>query len=517
MGMSRTTRSWAALWALAAVAALAFPGAAAAAPSFVTLGDFNAPISVTAPPRDTSRVFVVERGGTIRVARKGVVQPAPFLDIRGQVSLEDERGLLSMAFAPDYEASGLFYVYLTASDPAGELQVREYRRSATDPDRADLTGRVVWRQAHAATNHNGGQVEFGPDGRLWFATGDGAVFDGQLAQDMGSQLGKLLRIDPRPGNAGTYTVPADNPYFGRLDVAQAIWAAGLRNPFRFSFDRVTGDLVLGDVGQAAREEVNWARASDGLGRGLNFGWPCFEGSVAGPRACSVNGYMPPVYDYAQGSPRSITGGYVVRDPGLPTLAGRYVYADFYTGEVRSLVLATPRAGDERSAQLPIRRNLAAFGEDACGHLYVASLNGTVERVQDGLVGACVLKPDPPGGPPPPPLPPPPDTTAPRLDISAASRQRARGVLSIRVSVRCDEPCRVAANASLRGVTQLRQRTVQLPAGHRVVVRLRPTVSGARKIKRSLRRRKSLRVVITVQASDASGNRSRAERRVTLRR
>ena len=517
MGMSRITRA-AAFWALAAVAALALPGAAAAAPVFVKVGDFNEPISMTAPPRDIFRLFIVERAGTIRVERNGVVLPTPFLDIRGTVSLEDERGLLSMAFPPDYESSGLFYVYLTASDPAGELQVREYRRSAADPDRADPTGRVVWSQAHSATNHNGGQIEFGTDGRLWLATGDGGVFNGTLAQDMGSQLGKLLRIDPRPGNAGSYTVPADNPYFGRLDVAQAIWAAGLRNPFRFSFDRVTGDLVLGDVGQGAREEVDWARSSHGLGRGGNFGWPCFEGSIAGPGpACSVNGYLPPVYDYAQSGPRAITGGYVVRDPGLPTLVGRYLYADFYTGEVRSLALASPRAGDERSAQLPVRANLASFGEDACGHLYVVSLNGTVERVQDGLLGACVLKPDPPAPPAPPGPPPPPDTTAPRLDISAASRQRARGVLSIRVSVRCDEPCRVAANASLRGVTKLRQRTVQLPAGHSVVVRLRPTVSGGKKIKRSLKRRRSLRVVITVEATDPSGNRARAERRVTLRR
>jgi glucose/arabinose dehydrogenase len=514
--MSRIT-SAAAFGAL--VAGLALPGAAAAAPVLVKVGDFNAPISLTAPPRDSSRTFIVERAGTVRVVHDGTVLPTPFLDIRGTVAADPntERGLLSMAFPPDYETSGLFYVYLTASDPEGELQVREYQRSATDPNRAGLTGRVVWRQAHAATNHNGGQVEFGPDGRLWLATGDGAVFDGQLAQDYGSQLGKLLRIDPHPGDAGTYTVPADNPYVGRLDVAQTIWAAGLRNPFRFSFDRGTGDLVLADVGQGTREEVDWARASEGLGRGGNFGWPCFEGSVAGPRSCSVNGYLPPVYDYAQSSPRAITGGYVVRDPGLPSLVGRYVYADFYTGDVRSLALATPRAGDERSAQLPIRMNLVSFGEDACGHLYVVSLNGTVERVQDGLLGPCVLKPDPPGPPAPRPPLPPPDTTAPRLDISAASRQRARGVVAIRVSVSCDEPCLVTANASLRGVTKMRQRSAQLPAGRRVVVRLRPTVSGGKKIKRSLKRRKSLRVVISVQAADASGNRARAERRVTLRR
>jgi hypothetical protein len=519
--MSRITRLRAlgALGALVVLVALALPGAAAAAPGFVKVGDFTAPMNVAAPPRDLTRLFVVERAGTIRVVRDGTVLPTPFLDIRDTVATDGERGLLSMAFPPDYETSGLFYVYVIASSPAGELQVREYQRSPTDPDRTGPTGRVVWHQAHdQASNHNGGQVEFGPDGRLWLATGDGGGSDDVFghAQDPGSQLGKLLRIDPRAGDAGTYTVPPDNPYADRLDVAQAIWATGLRNPFRFSFDRGSGDLVLADVGQSTREEIDWARASDGLARGGNFGWPCFEGSVAGPRLCSVNGYVPPVFDYSQGGPRSVTGGYVVRDPGLPTLNGRYVYADFYTGVVRSFILTAPRATDDRSAGLPTRSNLVSFGEDACGHLYVVSLSGTVERVQDGLVGACVLKPAPPGSAPPAP-PGPPDTTAPRLEISAASRQRARGVLAIRVSVRCSEPCLVAANASVRGVTKLRQRSAQLPAAHRVVVRLRPTVSGTKKIKRSLKRRKSLRVVISVRATDPSGNQVRAELRVTLRR
>ena len=208
----------------------------------------------------------------------GSAQATPFLDIRAAVATDGERGLLSMTFAPDYASSGLFYLYLAANDPIspGELQVREYRRSATDPDRADPAGRIVWRQAHdQASNHNGGRIEFGPDGRLWFATGDGGGAGDQFghAQDLTSQLGKLLRIDPRPGNAGSYGIPPDNPYAGRTDVSPSIWAAGLRNPFRFSFDRGSGDLVLGEVGEGAREEIYYVRRADGLGRAGNFGWP----------------------------------------------------------------------------------------------------------------------------------------------------------------------------------------------------------------------------------------------------
>ena len=225
-----------------------------------------------------------------------------------------------------------------------------------------------------------------------------------------------------------------------------------------------------------------------------------------------------MFDYSQSGSRAITGGYVVRDPGLPTLVGRYVYADYFTGNVRSLFLATPRANDDRSVGLPIRQNLVSFGEDACGHLYVVSLNGTVERVQDGTVGACVLKPAPPSLVPPP-LPPPlpPDTTPPRLHVSAAGRQHTRGVVAVRVAVSCDEPCLLAASANLRGVTNLRQRTAQLPAGRRVVVRLRPTKKGKKRILRSLKRRGSLPVRISVRATDASGNQAHAERRVRLRR
>jgi len=177
-----------------------------------------------------------------------------------------------------------------------------------------------------------------------------------------------------------------------------VWARGLRNPFRWSFDRKTGDLVIGDVGQSAREEVDWLPRSGGLGRAANFGWACEEGLVTGPTPadCPLGaGYVAPVFDYSRAGPRAITGGVVVRDPGLPTLVGRYVYADSYAGDIRSLVLGSPSATDDRSAGLPHRDQIVAFGEDACGHVYVVSLTGgTVDRIQDGAIGACVPRPGP---------------------------------------------------------------------------------------------------------------------------
>src|SRR3954447_19082726 len=222
-----------------AAAALATAPAAHAAPALVPLAaSWSSPIYAASPPRDPSRLFVVEREGLIRVVVNGTVRPTPFADLSGQVGLDGERGLLSIAFPPDYQSSGLAYVYLAT--PGGELQIRELRRSAPNPDVSDGTQRVVWRQAHdEASNHDGGTLAFGPDGMLWFATGDGGGGDDVFghAQDLGSQLGKVLRIGPRAGTG--YRVPAGNPY------GNAIWAAGLRNPFRFSFDRESGDLFIG--------------------------------------------------------------------------------------------------------------------------------------------------------------------------------------------------------------------------------------------------------------------------------
>jgi glucose/arabinose dehydrogenase len=516
--MSRITR---AALLLAGALALLVPASAAADPAFVSIGDFSQPIYVTGPPRDTSRVFVVERGGTIQVVRGGTKVGTPFLDISADVDQAGERGLLSMTFAPDYATSGLFYVYMVARRPLGEIQIREYKRSAANADRADPAGRIVYRATHnEESNHNGGQVEVGPDGYLWFATGDGGGGDDvhNHARDLSSPLGKVLRIDPRPGNAGSYGIPANNPF------GTAIWAYGLRNPFRFSFDRGSGDLWIGDVGQGAREEVDRATVSGGLGRGGDYGWACREGTVAGPKGCTVSAsYIPPVFDYdSEAGTHAVTGGYVVRDPGLPTLLGRYVYADAYDGQVRSFSPASPGPTDAAVASLAVRNTLVSFGEDACGHVYVVSIDrGSVERIQDGAPGACVLKPAPPalpslggggggGGPAGS------DRTAPRVRIRIAGKGRVGRRARPQIALTASEACRVTVRARLGGWKLVRART-SLRAGRRTVIRLHPKAKAVKRIRRSLRRHKRLTLRVSVTAVDAAGNSGHAQRRLKVRR
>jgi glucose/arabinose dehydrogenase len=509
-------RRLAAVIALAA-AALVVPPAAHAAPTLVPVtGDWDNPIYAASPPRDASRLFVVQRAGLIRVVRDGTLQPAPFADLTGQVGLDGERGLLSIAFPPDYETSGLAYVYLTAPD--GELQIRELRRSAADPNVSDGSQRIVWRQAHPGeSNHNGGTIAFGPDGMLWVATGDGGGGNDVHgnAQDLGSQLGKLLRIDPRAANG--YAVPPGSPY------GNAIWAAGLRNPFRFSFDRGSGDLVIGDVGQSAREEVDWVRFADSLGRGGNYGWACFEGFAPGPKSCTPPNYIPPVHDYAHGAPRAITGGVVVRDPSLPTLAGRYVYADSFDPDIRSLVLGNPATGDASTGLS--RDNIVAFGEDACGHVFVVSISpGAVEQIKDAPPGACVMQPDPrplplpaaPGGAAPGATATPVDRTRPRLSVTVEGRRTLATRRRLRVRVRSDEAAALRISGRLRGVAGFRTARRQVVAGRRVVMNVRISRKTARKLRHTLRRKRMI-AALTVLARDAAGNQRRVTRRIKVPR
>jgi glucose/arabinose dehydrogenase len=514
--MSRITRAL----LLATLLALTAPAGAAAKPALVPVGDFSAPIYLTAPPRDRTRLFVVERGGTIQVVRDGTQLTAPFLDLSSEVDSSGERGLLSMAFAPDYDRSGLFYVYMVANAPAGEIQVREYRRSAGSSDLADPASvRIVFRATHdEAPNHNGGQIQWGPDGYLWLATGDGGGSNDQYnhARDLASPLGKLLRIDPRPSNGATYTVPAGNPF------GTAVWAYGLRNPFRFSFDRAIGDLTIGDVGQNAREEIDWAPAASGLGRGGDYGWACREGTVPGPKGCTVGANsIPPVFDYAQGSPRAVTGGVVVRDAGLPTLQDRYLYADFFSGDIRSLVLARPRAADDRSSGLS-QTSLAAFGEDACGHVYVVSLEGPVQRIQDAMPGPCSFRPAPPPLPPLPATPPAggppprPDHTSPTVSVRAARKGRVGRRATPRILVTASEDCRVTIRARLAG-TPLKRVRAALRGGRRTVVRLRPRTRAVRRIRRALRQHRRVTMTVSVVAVDPAGNVGRLTSRLKLRR
>jgi glucose/arabinose dehydrogenase len=336
-------------------------------------------VYVTSPPGDRSRQFVVEQGGRVMVVRNGRKLDSPFLDIRGQVRAGGEQGLLSIAFAPDYRDSGRFYVYFT--DRAGDQRVVEYRRATAD--RADpRSARIVLRMDDSEPNHNGGLLLFGPDDLLYIGTGDGGGGGDQHgsrgnAQDLGSLLGKILRIDPRPAAGRPYRVPEDNPFAGRQGARGEIYSYGLRNPWRFSFDRATGDLIIGDVGQNEWEEIDFLPRGDG--RGANFGWRVLEGRSRYAAGESAPGAVAPVIvrSHAAGN-CSITGGVVVRDRRLD-LRGRYLFADLCRGRVESARLSRGRASDVRRTSLKVS-SLSSFGEDAQGRVYITSLDGPVYRI-----------------------------------------------------------------------------------------------------------------------------------------
>jgi glucose/arabinose dehydrogenase len=343
------------------------------------VGTFDAPVFVTSPPGDRARQFVVEQGGRVIVIRDGRRLGTPFLDISGQVTAGGEQGLLSLAFAPDYADSGRFYVYFT--DNAGDQRIVEYRRRSAD--RADPgSARLVLRMGDSESNHNGGLLLFGPDDLLYVGTGDGGGGGDQHGsrgngQNLGSLLGKILRIDPRASGGRAYSVPAGNPFRGRSGARPAIYAYGLRNPWRFSFDRRTGDLTIGDVGQNAWEEISFVRR--GRGRGANFGWRPFEGRSRYASGERAPGHVPPVIVRSHGAGNcSITGGVVVRDRRLVGLRGRYVFGDFCRGRIESARLSPGRARVRRT-RLRVS-SLSSFGEDAQGRVYAVSLDGPVYRL-----------------------------------------------------------------------------------------------------------------------------------------
>ena len=492
---------------------LAAPTAAQAAPSLAKVGDFDAPVHVTGSPGDSHRLFVVERPGRVQLVVDGRRAPAPFLDISADTLSGDERGLLSIAFPPDYQASRRFYVYLTARSPSGQIQVREYRRSLSDPNRADpASGRTLLAIDHPRSNHNGGQLQFGPDGRLWIGTGDGGGGNDPDAngQNATSLLGKLLRLDPLAGGA------------------PEIFAIGLRNPWRFSFDRQTGDLAVADVGQGAREEVDVAPAPGWRGAGANYGWPCFEGTRvntdtnrAASRCDTLAGAVEPVLERRHEDPDgvcSITGGYVVRDPGLPTLLGRYLYGDVCAPRLRSALLT--EAGTDARTDLAISTP-TSFGEDACGRIYVASLNGPVHRIEDGAATPCSVDPPVAGTDPGTPAPAPPgaavvDARKPSLRVGVRGRRSLVARRRLRVSVVTDELAAVRAGGTLRGVARFRATRRQLAAGRRVVLTVRLSRRSARKLRRTLRRKRVV-AVLTILARDAAGNQRRVTRRIAVRR
>ena len=354
---------------------------AAAGLKLTRIARFDAPVYVAQPVGERQRLFVVEQGGKIVVVRDGHVLAQPFLDVSSKVVSGGEQGLLGLAFAPDYASSGRFYVDYT--DRNGDTRIVEYRRGA-NADRADPgSARQLLFQDQPESNHNGGQLAFGPDGLLYIGLGDGGGGDDQHGaigngQNLGTLLGKILRIDPRPSGGSPYGIPSDNPFVGRRGAKAAIYAWGLRNPWRFSFDRTTGDLTIGDVGQNHVEEIDFR--SRGTGRGTNFGWRAWEGRRREDPSLTVRGDVKPVLQYTHDSGGcSVTGGYVVRDPRLPSLEGRYVYGDFCAGDLLSARLRQGGASGRRALGLHVG-SLSSFGEDDRGRVYVTSLDGPVYRL-----------------------------------------------------------------------------------------------------------------------------------------
>ena len=351
------------------------------------ISGLDEPVFITHAGDGSDRLFIVEKRGAIRIWQSGRLLETPFLDIADRVgSRSSEQGLLGLAFAPDFASSRLFFVNYT--NLQGDTIVERYGVT-DDPNRADPTSAFrILRIDQPAPNHNGGMIATGPDGNLWIGTGDGGgagdVY--RNGQNPKSLLGKMLRLDVTSDPSKPYQAPTDNPWVNQTwngqTMAPEIWAVGLRNPWRFSFDRATGDLWIGDVGQNAYEEVDWVAAEQKgyPNGGLNFGWPIMEGvhCYGSSAGCNRQGLALPVaeYDHDTGG-CAVTGGYVYRGAAIPELEGVYFYGDYCSGYIWAL-----RAAGS-GVQAPVRvfasdLNISSFGEDEAGELYVADLGkGTI--------------------------------------------------------------------------------------------------------------------------------------------
>jgi len=386
--------------AIVAIASLLLPSAATAAPLRALGGavavtaaaptdakirlalrasNLSEPVFVTSARDGTGRLFIVEQTGRIRIYKDGVVLSTPFLSIGSQVSKGSEQGLLGLAFSPSYRTNRKLYVNFT--DVNGDTVVREYKASSTNPNVvATSTARTIIKIGQPYDNHNGGMLAFGPDGYLYIGMGDGGSGGdpGNRAQNIDSLLGKILRINVN-GSTSTrnYLFPSTNPYVGRAG-RNEIWQLGVRNPWRFSFDRANGNLWIGEVGQEHWEEIDRAvKTSSGAGRGVNWGWHVLEGThcYSPSTGCSTTGKTMPLTEYYHDNGRcAVTGGYVYRGTGVPTLVGGYVYADFCSGEIWVVDSAAARPATP-TLLLDTDMTISGFGENAAGELYVLDHGG----------------------------------------------------------------------------------------------------------------------------------------------
>jgi glucose/arabinose dehydrogenase len=336
----------------------------------VRVATLEQPVGMAVREGDPS-LYVAERTGRVMAIRDGRVDTRPVLDLSGRVSLGGEQGLLGLEFSPDGR-----YLYVNYTDLRGDTHVTEFEMGARRAQPG--SGRDVLVVDQPFSNHNGGNLAFGPDGYLYIGLGDGGSSGDPLgnAQSLDTLLGKMLRIDPRPAAGRAYSIPEDNPFVGTEDARPEIWAYGLRNPWRYSFDRETGDLWIADVGQAVREEIDFQPASSGGGE--NYGWNLFEGTVP-----FEGGDLPdavrPILEYGRDQGATVIGGYVYRGTDIPGLRGAYVYGDFFNPSLWAIVREGRRvaARAELGVEVP---NLSAFGEDLDGELYTLSLSGPVFRL-----------------------------------------------------------------------------------------------------------------------------------------
>ena len=340
---------------------------------------FTFPLLATAPVGD-SRLFVVEKGGRVKVVKNGAVLSTPFLDVSGLISNGSEQGLLGLAFDPQFSSNGRLFISYTNS--AGDNVLASYQVSG-NADVADPGSAVIrLTVGQPYDNHNGGHIVFGADGYLYMGIGDGGSGGdpqghGQNRNDL---LGSILRLDVSAATG--YAVPTSNPLVGMAGTRSELWNWGLRNPWRFSFDRATGDLYIGDVGQNEREEIDVSTATSGAGKGVNYGWSIMEGTQCyGASSCDMTGLTPPVLDYTHSDGCSVTGGYVYRGSAIPDLVGTYFYADFCSGWVRSFRYAGGQVTEAASwSALVPGGGIPSFGEDGHGELYVLSADGGVYRI-----------------------------------------------------------------------------------------------------------------------------------------
>lgn len=364
--------------------------AAAELPSIVLtspIGVVAQPVAITHANDGSGRLFVVEQPGRIRIIKNGALLATSFLDIGTRVTADGENGLLGLAFPTGFATKQYFYVFYT--NLAGDLVIARYRVSATSADMADAgSEQIVLTIPHPTNgNHNGGQLAFsGRDGFLYIGTGDGGAGNDppNNAQNPNVLLGKILRIDVETGSPATYTIPNSNPFVTRTDVRHEIWALGLRNPWRFSFDRLTNDLYVADVGQNAIEEVNFQLATSTGGE--NYGWRVFEGTRCtnlNPPGCTAGGFTPPVIEYPHSLGCSVTGGYIYRGATFARMQGLYFYGDFCTGRIWGM---RQEAGVWQTTELlDTTLNISTFGEDEAGNLYVADYStGTIYHIIDNV-------------------------------------------------------------------------------------------------------------------------------------